>query len=151
MRYLSKDIIIHINKRMIDSFGGNFIPPNNILKNDNLEYLVEVIDSEMFGKPIYPEIHQKAAIYFYNIINGHIFNDGNKRTALESSILFLELNGFTLKAKLNNELISSTEIIDFSNIELDKLFQFTNYFASGLGDLELCTQWFKENIESELS
>ncbi len=147
MKYLSKKFIIHINKRTTKAHGGSFIAPNNILKGDNLDYLLDAVMAEMFEAPLYPEIFQKAAVYFYTIINGHIFNDGNKRTALESALIFLELNGFRIKIKINNLTLTETEKIDFSNEKNNVLFQFTNYFASGLGDLDLCIEWFKENIE----
>lgn len=147
MKYLSKKFITHINRRTIKAHGGSFVAPNNILKGDNLDYLLDAVMAEMFDAPLYPEIFQKAAVYFYNIINGHIFNDGNKRTALASALIFLEVNGFRIKTTINNLTLNETEKIDFSTDRQNDLFQFTNYFASGLGDLDLCIEWFKENVE----
>ena len=73
----------------IHRHGGNFIPPNNFHHEDPLDYLIEAVAAEMFGKPLYPEIYDKAGLYMFNINGGHIFTDGNKRTALESALLFL--------------------------------------------------------------
>lgn len=149
MKYLSKQKIVEINKKTVSAHGGNFVPPQNILKGDNLDYLVEAVEGEMFGAPIYPEIHQKAAVYFYNIINGHIFTDGNKRTALVAAIYFLNWNGYKIKVNIDNTDIQIVEPLTFDKEKNTKLFQMATFFAAGLGDLELCTVWFKNNIEAQ--
>ncbi|WP_410174034.1 type II toxin-antitoxin system death-on-curing family toxin [Microbulbifer thermotolerans] len=43
-------------------------------------------------------IEQVAAIYTEAIARGHVFNDGNKRTALIATITFLEWNGYEILA-----------------------------------------------------
>jgi death-on-curing protein len=50
-----------------------------------------------------------AAAYAYHISQNHPFVDGNKRTALASALVFLELNGVRLmdpKEKLYKSMIS---------------------------------------------
>lgn len=54
---------------------------------------------EVFGKELYPTIFLKAAVYARNIINGHPFIDGNKRTAMTAASVFLENNGYKIIAK----------------------------------------------------
>lgn len=49
-----------------------------------------------FGQEQFPAIHDKAAALCRNIIEGHVFHDGNKRTALEACRLLYEINGCTL-------------------------------------------------------
>ncbi len=88
MRYLSKLMLSAINRKTIESHGGNFIDPNNFLNEANLDYLIEIVQSEMFGEPLYPTLSEKAGLYMYNIISNHIFQDGNKRTGLEAGIVF---------------------------------------------------------------
>ena len=41
-------------------------------------------------------IHEMAAIYIHAIAAGHVFNDGNKRTATKISEIFLIRNGYYL-------------------------------------------------------
>ena len=65
----------------------------------NLDYLIEIVQSEMFGQPLYPTMSEKAGLYMYNIIANHIFQDGNKRTGLEAGIVFLRINGFNISKK----------------------------------------------------
>ena len=84
MRYLTKQRVVQLNEATVDAHGGNFMPPNNFLHEENLDYLLDAVQAEMFGEPLYPNISDKAAIYCYNIICNHIFSDGNKRTGLAS-------------------------------------------------------------------
>lgn len=129
MVYLEKEDITLFNKRTVETHGGNFTPPNNFLHEENLDYLIEAVQAEMFGEPLYPTITDKAAVYCYNIICNHIFSDGNKRTGLEAGLAFLKLNGFRLSTNLPNK----------------SLFDFIIKIASGESTLEECRAWFKEN------
>jgi death on curing protein len=109
--------------------GGNFMPPNNFLHEENLDYLLEAVQAEMFGAPLYPTIADKAALYCYNIICNHIFTDGNKRTGLEAALAFLKLNGYRLR----------------KDLPLNDLYNFILKVASGQSDLEECKAWFMKN------
>jgi death-on-curing protein len=100
MRYLTKQRVVQLNEATVDAHGGNFMPPNNFLHEENLDYLLDAVQAEMFGEPLYPNISDKAAIYCYNIICNHIFSDGNKRTGLESALAFLKLKGHRLNKSL---------------------------------------------------
>lgn len=128
IEYLTKRDILAINRRMIETVGGNFLPPDNLLKPSALDYLVEAVAAEMFGNPLYPNIWDKAGVYCFNIIANHIFQDGNKRTGLETALLFLELNGYKVNA---------TD---------DELIAFATDVASGKFTLEQVQLWFKERI-----
>lgn len=130
MELLTKNDIIVINYKTVKAHGGNYVPPYNFLHEANLDYIIDIIDAEMFGEPLYPNISDKASVYFYNIICNHIFSDGNKRTGLEAALLFLKENGFQLHKKVNNT----------------ELFNFTTAVASGKFTLEECRDWFKNNI-----
>lgn len=147
MNYLEKGDILLINRMTINRHGGNFVPPFNLLNNDSLEYLIEAVSAKsLFGQEIYPEIHDKAAVYMFNIISNHVFQDGNKRTGLETALLFLKLNKCSLqeelaKIKLEDKLIPRTG--DTSN---EILYNFTIEIASGKLTLEGCRNWFKVNI-----
>lgn len=130
IRYLTKQQIIRLNKATIDAHGGNFMPPNNFLHEDNLDYLLEAVQAEMFGEPLYPTISDKAAIYCYNIICNHIFTDGNKRTGLAASLIFLNLNKYDIAFNITNPILTD----------------FIIKIASAQSSLEECRVWFSENI-----
>jgi death-on-curing protein len=107
MIYLTKSNVILINRMTIQHHGGNFVTPLNLLNEHALDYLIEIIDSSMFGEPLYPEIHHKAGLYIFNIISNHIFSDGNKRTGLEAGLLFLKLNGYILSESVDNATLTN--------------------------------------------
>jgi death-on-curing protein len=129
MEYLDKEDITFINRRTVDAHGGNFMPPSNFLHEESLDYLLEAVQAEMFGQPLYPNVSDKAAVYCYNIICNHIFSDGNKRTGLEAGSAFLKLNGFRLNR----------------NIPKKAIFDFIIKIASGESSLEECRDWFRVN------
>jgi len=66
MRILTKEEIIFLNKNNVYKYGGNFVPPYNLLHEGPLDYLVEAVVGNLFGEPIYTEIYQKAGIYLFN-------------------------------------------------------------------------------------
>ena len=102
MKYLNKKDILFLNKLVVDKYGGNFISPHNLLNESALDYLVEIVEHGIvFGEIMYPTIELKAALYLYNIVENHIFSDGNKRTGLLSLDIFLSKNGLKLKKHLD--------------------------------------------------
>jgi death on curing protein len=131
MRKLTKQAVIAINEETIKKDGGNFMPPHNFLHEPNLDYVIEIIDSEMFGQPLYPTISDKAAVYLYSIICNHIFSDGNKRTGLAAALVFLFSNNYQLKDEVTEPV----------------LLDFVIDVASGQKTLEECRTWFDNHIE----
>mgnify|MGYP000459529266 CR=1 FL=1 len=147
MEYFNKKEILLINLRTIDMHGGNFLPPHNFLHEDPLDYLLDAVQEKMFGNEMYPTISDKAGLYMSNIISNHIFQDGNKRTGLESALSFLELNGHKLKNNLSKINFNNKSIPAKGNSKDEILIEFTLELASGKLTLEETQQWFKENIK----
>ena len=125
-KWLQKEDIVFINSRTVSEHGGNFMSPHNFLHEENLDYLLEAVEAEMFGAPLYPTIPDKAALYCFNIIGNHIFTDGNKRTGLEAALAFLKLNGMRLDKELPK----------------NDLYDYILKVASGLSSLDECRAWF---------
>ena len=107
MLFLTEKQIIIINRLTISHHGGNFVPPDNLLNESALDYLVDAIYAEMFGQSLYPSVFDKAGVYMFNIISNHVFSDGNKRTGLEAGLLFLKLNGYQLSDAVTNEILTN--------------------------------------------
>lgn len=130
MKFLSKSQIIQINHHQVETFGGNFVLPDNLLHENRLNYLVEAVDMEVFGQPLYPEICHKTGLYMFNTVANHIFSDGNKRTGLQAALIFLISNGFRLLPQVTDQIL-----IDFAT-----------EVASGKHTLESVQAWFANNI-----
>lgn len=59
-----------------------------------------------------------AAAYAFHIAENQLFLDGNKRTALTSAMVFLELNGFEFG--LDDDMTLYRAMIAIANDELHK-------------------------------
>ena len=59
-----------------------------------LESAVAAPQASFGGKSIFVDTVEIAAAYLYYLCSNHPFVDGNKRVALGSCLVFLELNGF---------------------------------------------------------
>jgi|SRR5690606_12758944 len=147
MDYLEKDDLVTINKMTIESHGGVFIPPANFLNENSIDYLVDTVQSKMYGQEIYKEIYEKAAMYMFTVISNHIFQDGNKRTGLEASLLFLKLNDYSLREELVQIQFNKKKIPESGKSSNELLFNFTIEIASGKLSLVECQAWFKNNIQ----
>jgi death on curing protein len=133
IHYLEKRHILLINRSTVEAHGGNYTPPANLLHEENLDYIIDAVEAEMFGEALYPTIADKAAIYFYNTICNHIFLDGNKRTGLEAALCFLRLNACRLD----------------KNLPKSELLDFTIKVASGESSLEECRAWFARHVVTQ--
>lgn len=60
-----------------------------------------------------------AAMHLLAISRGHIFNDGNKRTALFITLLFLKRNGISLKA--NPDYVAMTVEAAAGRLSLEEI------------------------------
>lgn len=61
MEYLIAEDIYEINRLSIERHGGNYNPPKNLLNEGSVEYVVEAVQSFIFGQEAYPSISDKAA------------------------------------------------------------------------------------------
>ncbi len=94
MQYLTKEQILFIHSAIIDEIGGS----HGIRDLHALLSLEGSPAQKVFGKEVYPTIFDKAAVYARDIIMGHPFIDGNKRTGITAASVFLENNGFKIIA-----------------------------------------------------
>ena len=94
--YPSLEQIIDINRRMIKEFGGLFLEPDNLLNRTAIEYILEAIGAVFFSIELYPTLKDKACAMTFHIISRHVFNDGNKRTAIHVALEFLEINNVNI-------------------------------------------------------
>lgn len=63
----------------------------------DIDGLVGRIEQALYYRD-FSSIAEVAAFYADAIVNGHYFQDGNKRTGLATMLMFLEMNGYTVDA-----------------------------------------------------
>lgn len=88
MRYLTAEDILNIHSVVIDETGG----AHGVRERGALTALEALPQQAAFGQELYPGLFLKAALYIRNIIFGHPFIDGNKRSAMACADVFLQLN-----------------------------------------------------------
>ena len=68
------------------------IPPFHTRYPEKLESCLATMAQTFDGKPLYPGIINHSAILFYLMIKNHPFQNGNKRIAVTSLLVFLSQN-----------------------------------------------------------
>jgi death-on-curing protein len=86
-RYLSVAEVVAINAEVVRKFGGT-----HALRDAGL--LDSAVARPQSG--YYADLFEKAAALFESLSQNHPFVDGNKRTAITATAVFLLLNGFKL-------------------------------------------------------
>ncbi len=97
---LTEEQILAVHSRMIEMTGGVDGVRDNSLLDSALNAPFQTFD----GKELYPALLSKAAVMCRSIILNHPFVDGNKRTGIHVTLIFLELNGIEIQYT-QNELI----------------------------------------------
>ncbi len=90
MKFLSVDHLVQLHVLAIRTSGGS----DGIRDLGRLESAVASQKQEVFGQELYKDVFEKAAAVCRGIIGDHPFIDGNKRTALLSATVLLEINGY---------------------------------------------------------
>ncbi len=75
---LSTNDIIEINKKVGEK--------GTVVNHGNLDFTIQKANTEK-------NLAKRAAILLHGVITGHVFLDGNKRTAFVSAITLIEANG----------------------------------------------------------
>lgn len=93
-----------------------------VLKENQLYYLVDIVSEKFGNTELFPTLFQKAAVYTHHIITGHIFLDGNKRIGMHSALLFLVLNGCSFRTNIDDSIIElGLKIADGSTTDIDAI------------------------------
>lgn len=95
MEYLTARDILKIHSFIIDETGGS----HGVRDRGVIDSVVQTPKQPFGGQEVYPDIYQKAAVYMHRIIMNHPFVDGNKRTAVTATSVFLEENGHNVTVK----------------------------------------------------
>ena len=97
LRYLTVEDILMVAHRHVRN--------HQLLKENQLRYLVQMVGESLNDTELFPTLTQKAALYAHHIITGHIFLDGNKRIGLDCALWFLAMNGCSLRLNINESII----------------------------------------------
>ena len=123
VEWLSREVVEAIHDEQLRQHGGL----NGIKDENALEAAIErPLNKAAYGEP---DICDLAAAYLYGIARNHPFSDGNKRTAFLASYVFLDVNGYDIRA--DNALV----------------YQFVMDVAAGAVTEESAARWFRDFTE----
>lgn len=90
--FLTLAEVVDIHSNQIKLYGG--LP--GIRDINLLSSAIAMPHASFHGEYLHNDIYEMAAAYAFHIGKNHPFVDGNKRTALVSALVFLELHGISI-------------------------------------------------------
>jgi death-on-curing protein len=125
MRYLTPEQVLFIHARLISEIGGE----HGVRDLGLLQSAVACPQAIFDGKELYPDLYLKAAALLESLTNNHLFVDGNKRTGIAATAMYLRLN--------DHRLSVSNEELEF----------FVLSIASGKQSVESIADWLKTHSQ----
>lgn len=87
--FLSVDDVLLIHTDTIDNDGGS----HGVRDHGLLDAAVAMPRQQFGGEYLHEDLPAMAAAYMFHIAQNHPFVDGNKRAAVLSALVFLNMNG----------------------------------------------------------
>ena len=84
--------VLLILQDQIRRYGGAY----GVRDTDLLSSALAMPSASFEGIYLHKDLYEQAAAYAFHICQNHPFVDGNKRTALATALVFLDLNGIEL-------------------------------------------------------
>jgi death-on-curing protein len=125
MDYLSLTEVLLLHARIVQLVGG----AGGVRDFRLLESAIARPQATFSETDLYPALWDKAAALMESLIQNHPFVDGNKRTGLVATGIFLERNGCQLAANS------------------DQVFEFTMSVARGEARHQDIARWLEDNRE----
>ena len=103
--FLTLAEVVEIHADQIRRYGGQ----DGIRDFGLLESALAQPEASFAGEWLHPGLSDMAAAYAYHLCQNHPFIDGNKRTGLACALVFLELNGLSVRdpeGLLKNAMLS---------------------------------------------
>jgi len=91
-RFLTLAEVLRILQDQITRYGGDY----GVRDLGLLSSAIAVPQASFGGQRAHQDLFEMAAAYAFHISQNHPFIDGNKRVALASALVFLDLNGIHL-------------------------------------------------------
>ena len=114
--YLIAEQVLFIHYRLVSETGGG----HGVRDIGLLQSAIARPRATFDNQELYTNIFEKAAALMESLVNNHPFIDGNKRTGIACTVLFLRQNGITFSAK-NSDLERFTLRVASSKIKLSEI------------------------------
>lgn len=133
---LNTDTVVKVHEFLTEYFRESEDPisPPGVKDEGLLDSAVSRKDMTAGSKDIFEGVFNKAAALFHGIINNHAFYNGNKRSALLSTIVYLGENGYWVTKCDDEEMFEFTRKIAAHEIHEDRK-----------QELSVISEWLKTN------
>lgn len=84
--------ILNIHQNQLELYGGE----PGIRDINLISSALSVVEATFDKKYLHKDVFEMAAAYIFHLCQNHPFIDGNKRTALASGLVFLDINGIEI-------------------------------------------------------
>lgn len=111
--FLTVEDVLELHDEQLQRFGGIA----GVRDRGALESAVAVPTATFDGNLLHENVFQMAAAYAFHIAENQPFLDGNKRTALNAALVFLDINGWVV---LDPEERLYDAMIGLSSHSIDK-------------------------------
>ena len=91
--FLTLKEVLRFHRRQIEEFGGT----EGVRDMTLLQSALAQPEAGFGGHWLHEDDFEMAAAYAFHICKNHPFLDGNKRTALDTALIFLGLNGINFR------------------------------------------------------
>jgi death-on-curing protein len=99
VRYLTLNEVLEVHRQVMAQSGG----AEGLMHLSALESALAQPQMTFGGEDLYPTLVDKAAALGYALIKNHPFLDGNKRTGHAAMEVFLVLNGYEIRAAIDEQ------------------------------------------------
>jgi death-on-curing protein len=111
INYLTVEQVPFLYARLIEETGGR----HDVRELGLLELAMARPQATFESDDLYADLFDKAAALMESIVNNHPFADGNKRTGIAATALFLRVNGWRLSTT-NSQLETFTSHVATSKL-----------------------------------
>jgi len=122
--FLTLSEVLMILEDQISNYGGKY----GVIDRNLLSSALYMPESSFNGKYLHKTIPAMAAAYAFHICQNHPFIDGNKRVALASSLVFLDINGYELICK-NETLYNEIMNVAKGEVKKEELLKFYERYS----------------------
>jgi len=86
--FLTLDDVLLLHDLQLERYGG----ATGIRERPLLEFAIHMAQASFDGTYVHNNLYEMAAAYAFHIAENQPFVDGNKRTALAATLVFLDMN-----------------------------------------------------------
>ena len=90
--FLAQADVVKVHVDQVERYGGQA----GVRDLGLLQSAMAMPQAGFGGEWLHRDLYEMAAAYAFHLSRNHPFVDGNKRTALASALVFLEINGISL-------------------------------------------------------